>query len=220
VPKITQYLLLWALVDCLPEDETIRVSFLGWDLSYLRELRGAFDALELRGSLKFMDKNKPGRGSKPLVKLTGFDKLKAELRSLPEGSGVSVSAPFEMWSFANPQAGGASLESGGKVCTVCGKSGELSEAGILPESKKRHYDIPQANKPADVCARCVRVWSIAPITTVDDSYAVVEVPTESFLELFALYESLEGINRLETLKLDLPQGNGQFMLTPPQPPPL
>ena len=83
---------------------------------------------------------------------------------------------------------------------VCGKSGELSTASILPESKKRHYDSPQTNNPAEVCARCVQVWSLAPISTADDSYSIVEVPVENFLELFALYESLEGINRLETLK--------------------
>lgn len=200
VPDLTRYLLLWALVYRLPEDKADRVSLLGWDLSYLRGLKEAFDTPELRGSLKFMGKNRPGRGSKPLVKLTGFDKLRTEARSLPEGAGPSVSAPFELWNFEEPQRNGSSVESGDKVCTVCGKGGELSETGILPESKKRHYDNPQANRPAEVCARCVQVWSIAPITTADDSYAVVEVPTESFLELFALYESLEGINRLETLK--------------------
>jgi hypothetical protein len=200
VPKITQYLLLWALVDRLPEGEAGRVLLLGWDLSYLHGLKDSFDTPELRGSLKFMKKNKPGRGSKPLTRLTGFEKIETDIRSVPEGAGPSVSAPFEMWDLAEPQANGAGLESGGKVCTVCGKGGDLSETGILPESKKRHYDNPQANKPADVCVRCVQVWSLSPITTADEGYAVVEVPVESFLELFALYESLEGMNRLETLK--------------------
>ncbi len=61
VPKITQYLLLWALVERMPEGETSKVSLLGWDLSYLRGLKGDFDSPALRGSLKFMEKNKPGR---------------------------------------------------------------------------------------------------------------------------------------------------------------
>lgn len=200
VPKITQYLLLWALVDRLPEGESGRVSLLGWDLSYLRGLKDAFDTPELRGSLKFMEKNKPGRGSKPLVKLIGFDKLKAEIRSVPGGAGASVSAPFELWGFVDPRPGAAGADLGGKVCTVCGRGGDISEAGILPESKKRHYDNPQANRPAGVCARCVQVWSLTPIITTSDGYAVVEVPVENFLELFVLYESLEGLNRLETLK--------------------
>jgi hypothetical protein len=76
-----------------------------------------------------------------------------------------------------------------------------SEAKILPENKKVPYDNPgPATKHAKVCARCVQVASLAPISTADDSYAIVEVPVENFLELFALYESLEGISRLETLK--------------------
>lgn len=200
IPKITLYLLLWSLVDRFTPPQTGKVTFMGWDLAYLHNLRESFDTSALRGSLKFMDKNDPKRGTKTLVKFVGYDKLKAEIRLAPvEMLGVS-SAPFEMWSLREPQTTGVSVESVGKVCTVCGKTGELSEASVLPESKKRHYDNPQANKPADVCARCVQVWSLAPISTADDSYSIVEVPVENFLELFALYESLEGINRLETLK--------------------
>jgi hypothetical protein len=200
IPKITLYLLLWSLVDRFSRPEEGKITFLGWDLAYLRSMRDSFDSPELRGSLKFMEKNDPKRGTKTLVKLAGFDKLKVEIRLVPEGTITSSSAPFEMWSLREHQVNGNGVESGGKVCTVCGKGGDLSTASILPESKKRHYDNPQANNPADVCAQCVQVWSLAPITTADDSYAIVEVPVENFLELFALYESLEGINRLETLK--------------------
>lgn len=200
IPKITLYLLLWALVDRLPEPETGKLNFAGWDLAYLRSLKEGFDTLELRGSLKFMDKNQPGR-SKVLIKcITGFSKPKAEIRLISEEASASISAPFELWDLDDPQTDELPTESGGKVCTVCGKKGDLSTASILPESKKRHYDSPQANNPAEVCARCVQVWSLAPISTADDSYAIVEVPVENFLELFALYESLEGISRLETLK--------------------
>lgn len=200
VPKITVYLLLWALVDRFTPPKDGKLTFLGWDLAYLRAMRESFDNAELRGSLKFMDKNNPKKGAKTLVKLVGFEKLKAEIRLVKKESDSLSAAPFEVGGFGESWGEEPSIESGGRVCTVCGKSGELSTAGILPESKKRHYDSPQTNNPAEVCARCVQVWSLAPISTADDSYSIVEVPIENFLELFALYESLEGINRLETLK--------------------
>ncbi len=200
ISKITLYLLLWALVDRLSEPEAGKLNFAGWDLAYLRRVKASFDTPELRGSLKFMEKNQPGR-SKILVKhITGFNKPKAEIRLVPGGPSASTSAPFELWSLESPRMSESGTESGGKACTVCGKSGDLSTASIMPEGKKRHYDNPQTNNPGKVCARCVQVSSLAPISTSDDSYAIVEVPVENFLELFALYESLEGISRLETLK--------------------
>lgn len=200
IPKITLYLLIWSLVERLPEPEAGKLNFAGWDLAYLRRMKESFDTSDLRGSLKFMDKNQPGR-SKILAKcLTGFNKPKSEMRLVSAETSASISAPFELWNLESPQTSESGIESGDKVCTVCGKSGDISEASILPESKKRHYDNPQANRSAGVCARCVQVWSLAPISTSDDSYAIVEVPVENFLELFALYESLEGISRLETLK--------------------
>jgi hypothetical protein len=200
VPKITAYLLLWALVDRVNPPEDGKLTFFGWDFAYLKAMRESFDTAGLRGSLKFMDKNDPKKGTKTLVKLVGFDKLKAEIRLGKQESNSLSAAPFDLESFGDARSGEPGIESGGRVCTVCGKSGELSTASILPESKKRHYDSPQTNNPAEVCARCVQVWSLAPISTADDSYSIVEVPVENFLELFALYESLEGINRLETLK--------------------
>ncbi len=200
IPDLTRYLLLWDLVERLPESESGRITFLGWDLSYLRRVKKIFDTPELRGSLKFTRKNKPLKKTNLLVKIVGFDKLKAEIRFVPEKTDPVESAPFELWSFGNHRTVKYGVESGGKVCTVCGKGGDLSKAGILPESKKRHYDNPQVNNPSDVCARCVQVASLAPISTAGDDYAIVEVPVENFLELFALYESLEGISRLETLK--------------------
>ncbi len=200
IPKIMLYLLLWTLVDRLPESETGKLNFAGWDLAYLRQVEESFDAPELRGSLKFMDKNQPGR-SKVLQKtITGFSKPKAEIRLVSGEATASTSAPFELWNLESPRTSESGIESRGRVCTVCGKSGDLSTASILPESKKRHYDSPQTNNPAVVCARCVQVWSLSPISTVNDNYAIVEVPVENFLELFALYESIEGISRLETLK--------------------
>jgi hypothetical protein len=200
VPDLTRYLLIWALVDNCPEPETIKITVMGWDLSYLRNLRSHFNTPELRGSLKFMEKDKPGRGSKLLVKLTGFDKLKTEIRSVLAGTSSSTAAPFELWSPTESQFSETGVESGNRVCTVCGKGGALSDTDILLEKKKRHYDNPQTNQRANVCARCIQVWSLVPITTASDGYVVVEVPVESLLELFALYESLEGLNRLETLK--------------------
>lgn len=200
VPKITLYLLLWALVDRLPESEAGKLNFAGWDLAYLRHMKESFNTPELRGSLKFMEKNQPGR-SKILVKhITGFNKPKSEMRLVPGETSASTSAPFELQSLESPQMSESGTESGGKACTVCGRSGDLSTASIMPEGKKRHYDNPQTNNPGKVCARCVQVSSLAPISTSDDSYAIVEVPVENFLELFALYESLEGVSRLETLK--------------------
>ena len=200
VPKIMVYLLLWALVDRFSPSEEGAYSFLGWNLSYLKSLRESFESPRLRGSLKFMEKNDPKRGTKTLFKLTGFDKLKVEVRLVKEEADSLSAAPFDLSGFGDVRRTESGIDSGGKVCTVCGKSGELSTASILPESKKRHYDSPQTNNPADVCARCVQVWSLSPISTADDNYSIVEVPVENFLELFALYESLEGINRLETLK--------------------
>lgn len=200
IPKITLYLLLWALVENLSNSSPGRLNFAGWDLAYLRRLKESFDAPELRGSLKFIEKNQPGR-SKVMVKLgTNFSKPKAEIRLVSEEASASTSAPFELWNLESSQTSESGTESGGRVCTVCGKRGDLSTASILPESKKRHYDNPQTNNPAQVCARCVQVASLAPISTSGDDYAIVEVPVENFLELFALYESLEGISRLETLK--------------------
>ncbi|MCL6438906.1 MAG: hypothetical protein K6T51_09870 [Rubrobacteraceae bacterium] len=200
IPKITLYLLLWALVERLPEPEAGSLVFAGWSLAYLRRMRKAFDTPALRGSLKFMEKNAPSRG-KVLVKYkTPFNKPKAEIRLVPGETAASSSAPFELWSFGNHRVVKPGVESGGRVCTVCGKGGDLSEARFLPESKKRPYDNPQTEKHSEVCARCVQVASLAPITTSSEDYAIVEVPVENFLELFALYESLEGISRLETLK--------------------
>ncbi|MGH3088098.1 MAG: hypothetical protein ACRDSJ_12360 [Rubrobacteraceae bacterium] len=201
IPKIVQYLLLWSLVEKFRAPEEGKVVFMGWDLTDLRHVSSSFDTPELRGSLKFMDKNEPPkRGTELAARLSWHDKLESEIRLVPPGVESSASAPFELWESSGASPESLIFEAEEEVCTVCGKSGHLSEAGILPEGKKRHYDTPQASRPAKVCARCVQVWSLAPISTTDDDYAVVEVPVEDFLELFALYESLEGINRLETLK--------------------
>jgi hypothetical protein len=127
IPKITLYLLLWSLVDHLPESESGKLNFAGWDLAYLRHLKESFNTPELRGSLKFMDKNQPG--GKILAKhVTGFNKPKAEIRLVSGQASTSTSAPFELWNLESPRTNKSGTESGGRVCTVCGKGGDLSEA--------------------------------------------------------------------------------------------
>lgn len=199
IPQITLYLLLWALVSKSPQREGKRMTLRGWDLALLRGVLDRLTAAK-RGALMFTEKEYSKSGTSTLVKFAGYDKLESELRYGPESHDIVMAAPFELWNLGESQVGVLSSESHRETCLVCGKHGKTTRAKILPEREKRHYDSPQRDENAEVCARCVQVWSLAPISTADDSYAIVEVPVENFLELFALYESLEGISRLETLK--------------------
>jgi DNA-binding transcriptional regulator GbsR (MarR family) len=199
IPQITLYLVLWALVEKVPRHENRRVMLRGWDLALLHGVWDRLTAVK-RGALMFTDKEYSKSGTSILVRFVGFDKLESDLRCDSESHDFVMSAPFEMWSLSESQIKESSLEAHSETCLICGKHGKTTKAKILPEREKRHYDNPQRDENAEVCARCVQVWSLSPISTVNDNYAIVEVPVENFLELFALYESIEGISRLETLK--------------------
>lgn len=192
--------LLWELAN-LKIPPNVHLTFIGWDLQFISSISGQMNSPELQGTLFYMKKGEMGRGSLKIADIAG--PLTATLRLMPSTDAVNAEPPFRLYSLNGGEAGAVTSAEVGQVCTICGQPGALSKASIsvLPESKRRYYDQPRMVNQADVCSRCVQISILTPFTTDPEvNYALVEVPVDNFLELFALYENLEGLNALNTLK--------------------
>lgn len=193
--------LLWNLAN-LEIPFGTHLTFMGWDLWFIKSISEQMDSPELQGTLFFMKKGEMGRGSVKIVDITG--PLTAALRLVSShDTNLDLEPPFRLYSLTNGEVGTLRSAEVGQVCTICGQPGALSKASssVLPESKRRYYDQPRMVNQANVCSRCVQVSILTPFTTDPEvDYALVEVPVDNFLELFSLYENLEGLNAFEALK--------------------
>ncbi len=91
-----------------------------------------------------------------------------------------------------------------KCCMVCGASSQnellKGAKSFLPETKKRHYDTPsQSPVEPQICSNCAFIAYLSSVYPSSD-LSIVEFPADNFLELFALYESLQGVSALQALK--------------------
>lgn len=85
-------------------------------------------------------------------------------------------------------------------CMICGSSDGLFEAAqtLLPETKQFQYDTITERHPL-ICSNCAFIAYLSGIYPSSD-ISIVEFPADNFLELFALYESLQGVSALVALK--------------------
>ena len=89
-------------------------------------------------------------------------------------------------------------------CMVCGTSSQnellKGAKSFLPETKKRYYDAPSRTPiEPQICSNCAFIAYLSSVYPSAD-LSIVEFPADNFLELFALYESLQGISALQALK--------------------
>ena len=89
-------------------------------------------------------------------------------------------------------------------CMICGTSSQnellKGAKSFLPETKKRYYDAP-SRTPVEpqICSNCAFIAYLSSVYP-SAGLSIVEFPADNFLELFALYESLQGISALQALK--------------------
>lgn len=74
-----------------------------------------------------------------------------------------------------------------------------SAKSFLPEAKKRHYEAPTREDSPSLCSNCAFIAYLSSVYPSSD-LSIVEFPADNFLELFALYESLQGVSALMALK--------------------
>jgi len=99
------------------------------------------------------------------------------------------------------QSTGVAVASG-RRCLVCGSEGDMIQGGkfFLPENKKQWYEEPgPRDKFPKLCAACAYVALLSGITP-SSNQSIVEFPADNFLELFALYEHLQGVSGAVALK--------------------
>lgn len=90
----------------------------------------------------------------------------------------------------------------GRRCLVCGSQGEMIQGGkfFLPENKKQWYEEPgPRDKFPRLCAACAYIALLSGISP-SSSQSIVEFPADNFLEVFALYEHLQGVSGAVALK--------------------
>lgn len=168
------------------------VSILDWRVETLRQVK-----LNQAWALRFLKKRRPGGGTR-IAEIKPFgnverlieDKAKSDqtpLRcvDLDSDLSVSVSEPF-------PSE---------QRCIVCGSSSDLlaGAKSFLPEAKKRHYETPTREESPCLCSNCALIAYLSSVYPSSD-LSIVEFPADNFLELFALYESLQGVSAMVALK--------------------
>ncbi|WP_334109415.1 hypothetical protein [Thermodesulfitimonas autotrophica] len=85
-------------------------------------------------------------------------------------------------------------------CIICGSTHDLFEAAqtLLPETKQFQYDTITERHPP-ICSNCAFIAYLSGVYPSPD-LSIVEFPADNFLELFALYETLQGVSALVALK--------------------
>jgi hypothetical protein len=168
------------------------VSIFGWRASTLRRVPTAQE-----WALRFLKKRKPA-GAKRMVEIKPFGDIERVAMNETE----VYRAPFQC--FALDKASSFTLPDSllsDQRCIVCGANLDLlaGAKSFLPEAKKRHYETPTRDESPSLCSNCAFIAYLSSVYPSSD-LSIVEFPADNFLELFALYESLQGVSALVALK--------------------
>jgi len=173
-------------------DQGVPVSIFDWRVETLRRVPPAQE-----WALRFLKKCKPA-GGKRIVKVRLF----GNIERLVVGDSEAHRAPFQGFALS----GGLSPVTSEPLlseqrCIVCGSPLDLMAGAksFLPEAKKRHYETPTREESPSLCSNCAFIAYLSSVYPSSD-LSIVEFPSDNFLELFALYESLQGVSALVALK--------------------
>lgn len=173
--------------------EGLTISVFDWSIETLRRVPPAQE-----WALRFLKKRKPA-GSKRIVEVRPF----GNIERLTAGESEAHRAPFRCFALGGGLSPPIACESllSGQRCIVCGSRLELvaGAKSFLPEAKKRHYERPTREESPSLCSNCAFIAYLSSVYPSSD-LSIVEFPSDNFLELFALYESLQGISALVALK--------------------
>lgn len=173
-------------------DENSQISIFGWRAATLRCVPAANE-----WALRFLKKRKPD-GAKRIVEVKPFGDIERVAMNEAEVS----RAPFQCFAFdrmASVTPPDSLLSA--QRCMVCGSALDLlaGAKSFLPEAKKRHYDTPTRDESPSLCSNCAFIAYLSSVYPTSDM-SIVEFPADNFLELFALYENLQGVSALVALK--------------------
>jgi hypothetical protein len=185
------------LAEKLGKDASI--SIFGWRVETLLSVPS-----KQEWALRFLKKRKP-TGGKRIVEVTPF----GDIERLEAGASKEHGVPFQCFALDDqiPPASSEPLFSKQRCivskqrCIVCGSPSDLMAGAksFLPEAKKRHYDAPTRKESPSLCSNCAFIAYLSSVYPSSD-LSIVEFPADNFLELFALYESLQGVSALVALK--------------------
>ena len=178
----------------------------GWQADTLRIFESK------KATMRFINKRKSTKGKKVLDVILDtrirrnrevFEINRVEV--LQAVSEPELDPPFNLFAVdAFPQSTTMITVQTENRCIVCGTSSQnellKGAKSFLPETKKRHYDTP-SRTPVEpqICSNCAFIAYLSSVYPSSD-LSIVEFPADNFLELFALYESLQGISALQALK--------------------
>ena len=214
---VEQTLALCLMIELAAKiDANTPVSVFGWCVSMLRQIPS-----EQEWTLRFLEKRKPD-GGKRILNIRPFGDIERLTVSVPESQQLPLD--FSVENDSNKPSisdNNAFLPAplrcfmlDGKLdditsepllteqrCLVCGSPQDLlvGKKSFLPEAKKRHYETPTREDAPSFCSNCAFIAYLSSIYPSSD-LSIVEFPADNFLELFALYESLQGVSELQALK--------------------
>ena len=197
-------------------DANVPISIFGWRVSMLRHVPA-----EQEWALRFLEKQKPDGGTR-ILKIDPFGDIERLTVSVTEPQQLSLDFSLESNSNeptttdnttlrhvplqcfmldGNPVAITSEPLLSEQRCLVCGSPTDLLEGkkSFLPEAKKRHYETPTREGAPSFCSNCAFIAYLSSVYPSSD-LSIVEFPADNFLELFALYESLQGVSALQALK--------------------
>ncbi|MDE0040557.1 MAG: hypothetical protein OXT74_00845 [Candidatus Poribacteria bacterium] len=187
-------------------DWNSNVIVFGWQADTLRIFEGK------KATMRFINKRKSTKGKKAFDVI--LDTRIRRDREVPEIDHIDVlknalepdlNSPFNLLTINGfPQSTTSITVQTENRCMVCGISSQnellKGAKSFLPETKKRHYDIP-SRTPVEpqICSNCAFIAYLSSVYP-SSGLSIVEFPVDNFLELFALYESLQGVSALKALK--------------------
>lgn len=129
---------------------------------------------------------------------------KDKIQFASESKGTVAAIPLSVMAIndATDARSAAVAVGSGRRCLVCGSQGEMIQGGkfFLPENKKQWYEEPgPRDKFPRLCAACAEVALLSGISP-SSNQSIVEFPADNFLEVFALYEHLQGVSGAVALK--------------------
>jgi len=173
-------------------NQTALVSIFGWRVATLRRVPSKHEWV-----IRFLKKSKP-EGGKRIVEIRPF----GNIERLAEKEADIHYTPFQCLNLSSESSLLTSQPLlSGQRCIVCGSQLDLlaGAKSFLPEAKKRHYETPTREEAPSLCSNCAFIAYLSSVYPSSD-LSVVEFPADNFLELFALYESLQGISALIAMK--------------------
>ena len=187
-------------------DWNVNVLVFGWQTDTLRIFE------DKKATMRFINKRKSTKGKKVLdVILDTRVKRNREVLEidrvevLKDALKPELDPPFNLIAVGGfPQSTTIITVETENRCMVCGTSSQnellKGAKSFLPETKKRYYDAP-SRTPVEpqICSNCAFIAYLSSVYPSAD-LSIVEFPADNFLELFALYESLQGVSALQALK--------------------